>query len=130
MKKTKKLKGKKYYGKKCMDLWLYIVKARRNYECEKCPKTRSDGFQMHAHHIYNRVHYKTRYDLSNGLCLCAECHSEVEHPTFHIWLKKYLPKEQLERLASIYKISPQRSVQDYVDLWEELKREKESLTNT
>lgn len=54
--------------------WAIKVKERDNYTCQRCGDTDRD---MHSHHILGYMdNINRRYDLDNGICLCAECHYE------------------------------------------------------
>lgn len=52
--------------------WAQHVINRDNATCQKCGVTK---VQMHAHHIKPFIDNKElRFELSNGLALCAPCH--------------------------------------------------------
>ena len=57
--------------KACDDLWSEIVKLRASGRCEMCGK----NSYLNSHHIFSRNNYSTRWDISNGVCLCAGCHT-------------------------------------------------------
>lgn len=64
--------------------WAICVKERDGYTCQLCGKKypRKD---MRAHHIKPRsVDPAAMYDLSNGICVCAECHEKC-HPDNTAW---------------------------------------------
>lgn len=67
------IKTKKQLEKECMNLWQKIVKLRAGNKCEFpcCNKTE----YLNAHHIYSRSRRSVRYDIDNGICLCAGHHS-------------------------------------------------------
>lgn len=52
------------------DLWSKLVKDRAGNQCEKCHKTS----YLNSHHIFSRQNKSVRWDLDNGICLCAGCH--------------------------------------------------------
>ncbi len=55
--------------------WLLDVLTRDGYKCTKCGSTEN----LHAHHIKNWNDFPSlRYDVSNGLTLCASCHRKEE----------------------------------------------------
>ncbi len=64
-----KQQTKKTIKKHCDQLWSMIV--RFPGRCEICG---SSTKQLHAHHLISRERIHYRYDLSNGVCLCATCH--------------------------------------------------------
>jgi hypothetical protein len=56
--------------------WTKAVYNRDNHTCQHCGKNHC---KVHAHHIKAAKDYPDlRYDLANGICLCAECHKK-EH---------------------------------------------------
>jgi hypothetical protein len=57
--------------------WKKDVFKREDYTCQKC-KTR--GGKLHAHHIFPwNVALEARYTLSNGACLCCDCHYTMKY---------------------------------------------------
>lgn len=53
--------------------WKYDVFERDNYTCRKCKKRGS--IYLNAHHIISFYKNKElRYDVSNGITFCKECH--------------------------------------------------------
>lgn len=54
--------------------WVKAVKDRDGWKCTKCGATD----RLHAHHIKRwRDYPELRYDVSNGVTLCHECHEEA-----------------------------------------------------
>ena len=49
---------------------LFSKKVREIGHCEKCFKETN----LQCAHIFSRRHKWLRYELNNGLCLCAGCH--------------------------------------------------------
>lgn len=77
-------------------------KVRSIGHCEYCGKKEN----LNAHHIFSRNNKSVRWDLENGICLCAGCHtfssrfSAHQTPTeFTQWLMKYKGMELLDRLT-------------------------------
>ena len=59
--------------------WTLAVKTRDNYTCHNCRKTNLEGRQCHAHHIKSGDDYpELRFEISNGMTLCAACHVLLE----------------------------------------------------
>ena len=56
-------------------LWRLSVFRRDNFTCQKCG---AKGGRIHAHHIQRwSTHPELRYEVSNGITLCVQCHSDV-----------------------------------------------------
>jgi ribosomal protein L37AE/L43A len=56
------------------DNWAVEVKELANYVCDKCGDTENAKV---AHHLQAYAKYEeSRYDVSNGVCLCRSCHAE------------------------------------------------------
>lgn len=100
MAKTKR----KQLEKELDDLWRQIVVFHK--QCEKCKKVYEKG--LHAHHIFGR-NRSVRWDLRNGIALCASCHkwrgahstSYVHQKDFHKFLVDYIGTTRLDDLEFI-----------------------------
>ena len=56
-----------------INLWSKAVRAEKGEGCYHC------GAPAHSvHHIIRRRHRLTRYDVVNGIPLCAECHQQAQ----------------------------------------------------
>jgi 5-methylcytosine-specific restriction endonuclease McrA len=51
------------------DLWSKAIKIRDHYKCQYCHAVGTE-----AHHLISRRHKIARWNLLNGVCLCAFCH--------------------------------------------------------
>ena len=60
--------------KKLISTWAQAVKERAGYKCEVAD-CNVRATQLHAHHVFHRSHANLRYEIDNGLCLCAQHHS-------------------------------------------------------
>lgn len=69
----------KIYGKpkkvkittKVLDkLWSKAVKLIANNKCEYCGSTQ----YLNSHHIFGRRNFSVRFEVNNGVCLCAKHH--------------------------------------------------------
>ena len=65
----KKAKGIDY---KLDQAWALLVKLKAGNKCEipRCGKTKLD-----SHHIFTRRNKSTRWEVMNGVCLCAWHHT-------------------------------------------------------
>lgn len=53
--------------------WSKIVKEKDDYICQVCGKY---GIPLHSHHLYSwNLFVNKRYDVSNGVCICQNCHN-------------------------------------------------------
>ncbi len=71
--------------------WRKAVYEYDEYTCQECGviKTLDNDVILHAHHIKRWTYYpELRYEISNGITLCVDCHAE-EHQE-HIKLKKVI----------------------------------------
>jgi hypothetical protein len=59
--------------KKCIELAKKICRLKG--VCEKCGRTKKQGWRMHAHHIIPVTYAHTAALTSNLISLCASCHS-------------------------------------------------------
>lgn len=67
---------KRRYDKRFIK-WSREVKSRDNYTCAACFVR---GVKLHSHHIESWNSTKDlRYDLDNGVTLCAECHTDFHN---------------------------------------------------
>ena len=54
-------------------VWAKAVKERDNYTCQICL---AKGVKLNSHHIRSfDLYVDDRYVISNGICLCENCHS-------------------------------------------------------
>ena len=97
--KLRKPRPKK--GTKAWDVWRKKVDERNKLR-DWSKKIRKDGIceicgseeNLQAHHVLSKEHYpQFKYELMNGVCLCARCHkwsklSAHKNAVFFIeWLK-------------------------------------------
>lgn len=82
--------------------WSLSVKQRDGFKCVYCGATT----YLNSHHIFSRNNLTTRYDLDNGITLCAKHHtfskefSAHQTPTeFTYWLERLKGKQFIEDLG-------------------------------
>jgi len=57
--------------------WRRLVFSRDNFTCQDCGKR---GGEKHAHHIKDfATNPELRFDVSNGITLCPECHKKTDN---------------------------------------------------
>jgi HNH endonuclease len=76
------------------EMWSLAVKDDWAHKCAMCGRRSS----LNSHHLLPRGHTTTRYDLRNGICLCATCHAfdnargpHLNAAGFMVWLWKHFP---------------------------------------
>jgi len=111
----------KNIDKQLDDLWSVLVKKIAGYRCEYC------GLDRHltSHHIFSRSSKSVRWDLENGLCLCAEHHTISRNSAhgspkkFKEWLKNYKGEEWYDSLSfeakRPYKINKEERLASFKD---------------
>ena len=97
-----KKKRKKNSLNKLLDsLWSKAVKLLAKERCEYCGSTE----HLNSHHIIGRRNFGVRWNVNNGVCLCALHHqfsSKFSAPqtptTFSDWIQKKRGKEWYSQL--------------------------------
>lgn len=58
------------------DQWRMTVFKRDNFTCQNCHQI---GGELHAHHLKPfATNPKLRFEISNGITLCEDCHKEID----------------------------------------------------
>ena len=70
----KETRQKPLTDKRLLELWGKAVKERAGYKCEY-PECTVKSTQLHPHHFYSRRIVPMRYNIDNGICLCAYHHT-------------------------------------------------------
>ena len=73
-KPTKKKGRQAITDKRLLALWREAVIERAGHRCEY-PECTVKATQLQAHHFYTKRIVPLRYDMENGLCLCAYHHT-------------------------------------------------------
>ena len=87
-----------WLNKQLDKLWSQAV--RQKGYCELCGR-KPPEVVLHAHHIFSRRHYSTRWDVNNGLSLCNGCHLYSAHRNiqeFADWVCDKIGREKLDDL--------------------------------
>jgi len=92
-------------------VWREAVYKRDQYTCQVCGDSR--GGNLIAHHLNSYTDYpEQRYDIENGVTLCADCHMRFHHlfsyyhntrDQFEDWLRQdntEITSEDKDSLAS------------------------------
>lgn len=86
-----------------LDLWAMAVKCFDGFKCAYCGKKS----YLNSHHIFSRTNKSTKYDLNNGITLCAAHHTLSSkfsaHKTpaeFIEWIKEKRGEEWYSNLRS------------------------------
>lgn len=122
--KTKKKIIKKSTVKNRLDK-KWSLKIRGKGLCEVCGKTDFEG-QLHPHHVIGRQDLRTRWDLRNGVCLCAGHHTMFKESAHGnpLWFMAWMSGNRLEDLdylkEKMKEIPHPYSVQDYLEIEKEL----------
>lgn len=102
---------------------LWSQKVRERGYCEYCGK-RPPEVVLHAHHIYSRRHFSTRWDVENGVCLCTGCHLYKAHKDiqeFADWVLLHFGLEYVEKLREKANKFSDFSKEDKMNMIEKLK---------
>ena len=83
-----------YWRRRTDILWSDLVRGAHERTCELC----GDSGKTNAHHLLPKEKYHLfKYNLRNGICLCAfKCHKMIAHknPIFFLsWLEKNKPDQ-------------------------------------
>jgi len=63
--------------------WRETVLQRDHFICQKCGSRK----RLHVHHILSFAeHPKHRWDINNGLTVCASCHEAIHGRSFPDWV--------------------------------------------
>lgn len=75
--------------------WRKAIFKRDNYTCQSCAK--NGGIQ--AHHIKPyKLCPELRYELSNGVTLCIDCHKKTDTYGWQsYWKSQIMPKKELSQ---------------------------------
>jgi len=112
----------------CDELWAQIIKTRARGRCEHCGVEQTNPFAWQAAHIYGRSNHRLRFDLRNGMGLCAGCHRWAHNYPIELaaWLAEYRPADlaylRREHAKLVY-----RDLAAYLALEEELRSELAKL---
>ena len=92
--------------------------VERDGECVFCHRMRGMRERLVAHHILHKGnHPRARYDMRNGIALCAECHtgSNPAYPSVH----RYPEASKIRAINHLVAIGAVESI----DAWDAFARE-------
>ena len=105
-------------------LWSKAVKKLAKEKCEHCGSTQ----YLNSHHIFGRRNFPVRWNVNNGVCLCAKCHqfssqfSAHQTPTLLTdWIRSKRGEEWYSQLVMMTAI-PKLTLSDKEELREELEK--------
>ena len=111
--------------------WSKLVKLRARNKCEYCHKPTG----LNSHHIYSRSKKSTRWDVENGISLCASHHTLSStfsaHKTsieFVEWLTDYKGQDFIDRLRLKANTTQKLNAAEKKELLQELNKEIKRLT--
>lgn len=64
-------------SKKMDSAWSLAVRERDRHFCQWLGHG-CKGKAIHAHHIFSRRYKRLRWDIDNGVAVCAVCHDWIE----------------------------------------------------
>jgi predicted restriction endonuclease len=96
---------------------LFSEKVRAIGRCEKCGKTTT----LQCSHVYNRSHKWLRWDLENGICLCAGCHFFWWHQEPAEAIRWAMTKRNFDYLDKLRQINKPMKEFDMQEIYEKLK---------
>jgi predicted restriction endonuclease len=87
---------KKKLEKELDDLWHQAVLKRDCYRCRIC----GSKDRLQTHHIFSRIRKTTRWDMDNGITLCAGHHylAHRDPEKFRRFVIKIIGEEKYEEL--------------------------------
>ena len=120
---TKKKQASDSWLNKQLDkLWSQAVRSK-GY-CELCGR-KPPEVVLHAHHIFSRRHYSTRWDVLNGVCLCNGCHLYKAHKDiqeFSDWIIEHCGNEHIDNLRHKAHTTADFTKEEKLEMIENLKK--------
>jgi len=112
----KKEKSISYWKNRCDKAMSQLVRDKGF--CEHCGSSTN---QLQHNHVIGRGNQTLRYDIINGMCLCARCHLWWHHEPVEsgIWFKEKFP-ERYEYLMKARDTYTKRKIADYKSVLEHI----------
>jgi len=85
--------------------------VRTKGKCEKCGRKNN----LQSAHIFSRTYLNTRWDFTNQLCFCPDCHINFAHKQpllFAEWVKKHLGIDKYNLLKEAHNIIYKPTIAD------------------
>jgi hypothetical protein len=115
-------KSDKWYKRNCKDLWRNIIYGIFGHKCVVADQYCKGP--INAHHIFSdKAHPATRYDTTNGVCLCFFHHRRVHdgRPDVTVHVSKHMDEVQFQQLRT--KALSGQCKLDLPIIYEDLKQE-------
>lgn len=111
-----------------------VAKERDGYVCQKCGRSREQGWAIHGAHIMPVSWSGTAADPENIIALCAKCHSmgrESAHEDpigFSSWFNERYPGlyDRMHEKAIKYSANPFPKI-DWVETIKDLKKQLDNI---
>lgn len=111
-----------WLNKQLDKLWSQAV--RQKGYCELCGR-KPPEVVLHAHHIFSRRHYSTRWDIRNGLALCNGCHLYKAHKDiqeFSDWVQSKYGVEYIDEIRQKAHTTADYTKEEKLEMIENLKK--------
>jgi hypothetical protein len=99
-------------------LWREAIHSRDKF-CQVCHQTES---RLNAHHVIGRRNQNLRWELQNGILLCAGCHT-FKTTSAHqdpLWFSEWFQQEYPERYEYITSNRVNLGLKYGFDYWKDL----------
>lgn len=126
-KKPKTLSASKLISR-CDKVASLIVRERAGNKCEKCGRSKAQGYMVSHAHILRRGHKSVRWHPDNGFCLCVRCHFWMDNSTNRGDVDDWIREKIGKKYENLKLLSRKDDVWYTVDLRRKLDELKENLS--
>ena len=115
---------RKKLDEECLRLWSLCVRAR-DKTCRNC----NSDYMLQGHHLIQRTYKLSRYNLENGLILCARCHfpEHVNPEKFRDMILGVIGEDKYLELKKRYMVQYKWTLPELREIKENLKNELKRL---